>query len=313
MSQLGYMMLGAGVGAYTQSLFHFFTHAFFKALLFLGAGMVAHYLHGEQDIRKMGGLGRKQPFVYWTFLAGVLAIAGAPPFAGFFSKDEILGAVLVQGHVALWLIGIIVAGLTAYYMVRLFALVFAGEPSEEHGAGHESGVSMKAPVGILALLSVVSGLIAVPGVTAVPAHFLEPAFEAYGHHVPHAAFGWPVAVVLIVAAVGALLAIRAYGPQGSGREEAVRSAGSPLKGLIANGFYIDAIYQRGVGGLVNGISIVVGSGIDPFVLDGAVNGIGALVKKGGEGIRRLHSGFVRRYTLTVFAGVAIFLIYFILV
>ena len=130
---------------------------------------------------------------------------------------------------------------------------------------------------------------------------------------PHAGFGWPVAVVLVVAAIGALLAIRAFGPEGRGREDAAVAAGTPLKGLIANGFYIDDIYQKGIGGLVNGISIVVGSGIDPYVLDGAINGVGALVKKGGEGIRRLHSGFVRRYTLTVFAGVAIFLIYFILV
>lgn len=313
MSQLGYMMLGAGVGAYTQSLFHFFTHAFFKALLFLGAGMVAHYLHGEQDIRKMGGLGRKQPFAYWTFLIGVLAIAGAPPFAGFFSKDEILGAVLAQGHVGLWLIGIVVAGLTAYYMVRLFLLVFAGEPSEEHGPGHESGGLMKAPVGILALLSAVAGLIAIPGVTAIPADFLEPAFEAYGHHVPHAGFGWPVAVVLIVAAFGAFVAVKAFGPEGRGREVAVQSAGSPLRGPIANAFYVDDIYQKGIGGLFTGISIVVGNGIDPYVLDGVVNGIGALAKKGGEGIRRLHNGFLRRYTLTVFAGVALFLLYFILI
>lgn len=313
MSQLGYMMLGAGVGAYTQSLFHFFTHAFFKALLFLGAGMVAHYLHGEQDIRKMGGLARKQPFAYWTFLIGVLAIAGAPPFAGFFSKDEILGAVLAQGHVVLWLIGIVVAGLTAYYMVRLFALVFAGEPSEEHGPGHESGQLMKGPMAILALLSVVSGLIAVPGVTNVPARFLEPAFEAYGHHVPHAGFGWPVAVVLIVAALGAYRAVQSFGPAGRGREAAVGTAGSPLRGAVANAFYIDDIYQKGIGGLFTGISIVVGNGIDPYVIDGIVNGVGALAKKGAAGIRYLHNGFMRRYALTVFAGVALFLLYFILI
>lgn len=313
MSQLGYMMLGAGVGAYTQSLFHFFTHAFFKALLFLGAGMVAHYLHGEQDIRKMGGLARRQPFAYWTFFIGVLAIAGAPPFAGFFSKDEILGAVLAQGHVVLWLIGVVVAGLTAYYMVRLFALVFAGEPNEDHGEGHESGAAMKLPVGVLAVLSAVSGLIAIPGVTAVPANFLEPAFELYGHHVPHAGFGWPVAVVLAVAAVGAYAAVKAFGPGGAGREQAVATAGLPLRGVVANAFYIDDIYQKGIGGLFTGISIVVGNGVDPRVIDGIVNGIGVLVRKVGEGMRRLHGGFLRRYTLTVFAGVTLFLIYFILV
>lgn len=313
MSQLGYMMLGAGVGAYTQSLFHFFTHAFFKALLFLGAGMVAHYLHGEQDIRKMGGLAKKQPFAYWTFLIGVLAIAGAPPFAGFFSKDEILGAVLVQGHVFLWLIGVAVAGLTAYYMVRLFALVFAGDPSHEHGEGHESGAAMKVPVGLLAVLSAVSGLIAVPGVTSVPGNFLEPAFELYGHHVPHAGFGWPVAVVLLVAALGAYAAVKAFGPGGAGRAAAIATAGAPPKGALANALYIDDIYQKGIGGLFVGLSLAVGNGLDPYVIDGVVNGIGGLVKRVGQGVRQVHGGYLRRYALTVFAGVAIFLIYFILV
>lgn len=313
MSQLGYMMLGAGVGAYTASLFHFFTHAFFKALLFLGAGMVAHYLHGEQDIRKMGGLAKKQPFVYWTFLIGVLAIAGAPPFAGFFSKDEILGAVLAEGHVVLWLIGVVVAGLTAFYMVRLFALVFAGDPAEEHGHGHESGAAMKLPVAFLALLSTVSGLIAIPGVTAVPAHFLEPAFERYGHHVPHAGIGWPVAVVLIVAAIGAALAVKAFGPHGAGRKAVVATAGAPLRGAVANAFYIDDIYQKGVGGLITGISIVVGNGLDPYVIDGVVNGIAGAAKRVGSSLRQVHAGYVRRYTLTLFAGVAAFMLYYILI
>ena len=313
MSQLGYMMLGAGVGAYTASLFHFFTHAFFKALLFLGAGMIAHYLHGEQDIRRMGGLAKKQPFVYWTFLIGVLAIAGAPPFAGFFSKDEILGAVLEEGHVVLWVIGVVVAGLTAYYMTRLFALVFAGEPAQEHGHGHESGVAMKLPVAVLALLSAVSGLIAIPGVTAVPAHFLEPAFLRYGHHVPHAGIGWPVAVVLIAAAAGAYLAAKAYGPGGAARQALVATAGTPPRGALANAFYIDDLYQKGVGGLVTGISVVVGRGVDPYVIDGAVNGIAMVAKDIAEGLRRLHGGYVRRYALTLFAGVAVFMIYYILI
>ena len=313
MSQLGYMMLGAGVGAYTASLFHFFTHAFFKALLFLGAGMVAHYLHGEQDIRRMGGLGKRLPFAYWTFLIGVLAIAGAPPFAGFFSKDEILGAVLAQGHVALWLIGVLVAGLTAYYMVRLFALVFAGEPAEEHGEGHESGLAMKLPVAILALLSTVSGLIAIPGVTAVPAQFLEPAFLAYGYHVPHGGIGWPVAVVLAAAAAGALLAVRAFGPRGAGRQEVLATAGSPLRGALANAFYIDDVYQKGIGGLVVGTSYVVGNGLEPYVIDGLVNGVAGGVRRIAQGLGRLHGGYVRRYTLVLFAGVAVFMIYFLLI
>jgi len=313
MSQLGYMMLGAGVGAYTASAFHFFTHAFFKALLFLGAGIVIHYLHGEQDIRKMGGIGREMPFAYWTFLAGVLAIAGAPPFAGFFSKDEILGAALSEGYTVLWLVGVAAAGLTAFYMARLFALVFAGEPSGHRHSGHEPGATMSVPVAVLALLSVVAGLIGIPGVTAVPEAFLGPVFEAYGHHSPHAAFGWPVLAVLLVAAVGAGLAVRVYGPAGRGREREVAQAGKPAAGAVANGFYLDALYQQGIGGLVNAFASLVGSILDPYIIDGVVNGTGALAKSAGAGLRRLHSGYVRRYALTVFFGVAVFMLYFILI
>lgn len=321
MSQIGFMLLGAGVGAYTAAIFHFFTHAFFKALLFLGAGMVAHYLGGEQDIRKMGGLGRKIPFVYWTFLAGVLAIIGAPPFAGFFSKDEILGAVLMQGHTGLWLIGVVSAGLTAFYMMRLFLLVFTGEPrsdvaAESQGqapAGDDGGAAMKIPVGILAALAAVSGLIAIPGVTSVPQNFLGPVFQALGHLEPHPDFGVPVLIVLGVAIVGVVLSIRAYGPQGESRQKTVATAGQPLRGFIANAFYIDDVYQKGIGGLFIGISQLVARGIEPYVIDGIVNGIGGLVLRVGGVLRAIQSGYVRRYALTLFAGMAIFLIYFIMV
>lgn len=290
MSQLGYMLLGAGVGAYAASAFHFFTHAFFKALLFLGAGMVAHHLGGEQDIRRMGGLGRRLPFVYWTFLTGVLAIAGAPGFAGFFSKDEILAAALAQGHVGLWLIGVITAGLTAYYMARLFALVFAGseESREEQGEhGHGGAGLMALPVGILAIFSIVSGWIAVPGVSQVPESFLAPVFAAYGGHSVHVgALGWPALATLAVALVGFVIGVKGFGPQGGGRLRARQSAGRPLSGPVISGFYIDALYMWGAG--------VVG-------------------RLAREGALRFQSGYLRRYALTLFAGVAAFVFYFLLV
>ncbi|MGE5589124.1 MAG: NADH-quinone oxidoreductase subunit L [Bacillota bacterium] len=141
MSQIGYMMLGAGVGAYAASLFHFMTHAFFKALLFLVAGAIIHHLAGEQDIRRMGGLGKKMPFIYWTFLFGSLALAGIPPFAGFFSKDEILGEVLATGHPVLWAMGVAAAGLTAFYVARLFAITFAGQPYAAPKSGKKRGAA----------------------------------------------------------------------------------------------------------------------------------------------------------------------------
>lgn len=317
MSQLGYMMLGAGVGAYTASVFHFFTHAFFKALLFLGAGMVAHYLHGEQDIRRMGGLKQRQPFAYWTFLIGVLAIAGAPPFAGFFSKDEILGAVLDQGHPVLWVIGLVTAGLTAFYMTRLFVLVFHGRPggliSDPGFEGHESGTAMKFPMSILAILAAVSGLIAIPGVTAVPESFLGVAFAQYGHHSPHAGIGWPVAVVLIVAVIGAYIASKRYATSGIGRQKAVDSLEHPRLDPIRDGFYLDLIYQKGIGGLFVGLGHIVAALFEPHVIDGLVNGVAFIAKRAGAGLAAFQSGFVRRYALVLFAGFALFLVYFILI
>src|SRR5690606_38413669 len=186
MSQIGYMILSAGIGAYEAALFHFLTHAFFKALLFLAAGMVIHHLGGEQDIRKMGGLGARMPFAYGAFLVGTLALAGAPPLAGFFSKDEILVDLLVGGHSGYWVLGLAVAALTAFYMFRALALVFTGPTAEEaraaeggrsKGKGHsraaagaagsssqcsvepvdEDDMRMAGPVAVLMALSVAGG------------------------------------------------------------------------------------------------------------------------------------------------------------
>ena len=286
LSQLGFMFMAAGAGAYVASLLHFFTHAFFKALLFLGAGIVAHYLHGEQDIRKMGGLGRKLPFAYWTFLIGVLAIAGIPPFAGFFSKDEILAALLAEGHVALWLLGTVTAGITAYYMMRLFALVFAGR-GEEHGDGHKSGALMNLPVLLLALLSIGAGLIAVPGLSSVPGDFLDPAFEVYEGHAVHApGFGWPALVALAVSLVGMAIAVKMFGPAGSGRRVAQLQVGRRILGPVHNAFFIDHFYLwlAGRGAHVAGLVAAA-----------------------------LQSGYVRRYAFTVFAGFAALLFYYALI
>lgn len=290
MSQLGYMLMGAGVGAYAASAFHFFTHAFFKALLFLGAGMVTHALAGEQDIRKMGGLGKRLPFVSATFLIGVLAIAGAPGFAGFFSKDEILGALLAEGRTGMWLVGLITAGLTAYYMFRLFFLVFGGAPTEESqevdakAAGHGM---MVVPVGLLALLSIGAGFIAIPGVTQIPTDYLAGVFARYGRETVHVAtWGWPVFVTVIVAALGFVAAMRMFGSNGAGRVRARYSLGRPLTGPLVNAFYLDTLYMAAVGHVAQwwqGVSL------------------------------RLQSGYVRRYALTFFAGFAAFVFYFLMV
>ncbi len=288
MSQLGYMLMGAGVGAYAASAFHFFTHAFFKALLFLGAGMISHHLSGEQDIRKMGGLGRQLPFVYWTFLAGVLAISGAPGFAGFFSKEEILAAALHEGHVGLWLIGVVTAGLTAYYMARLFILIFGGEASEtESNHVHRGrGGVMGFPVAVLAVASTLSGLIAIPGITQVPGTYLAPVFARFGHEAVHVdSFGFPVILVLGMAAIGFIVGLKLFGPSGQGRARAQRSLQRRLGGPVANAFYLDDLYVWGAASI------------------GRWAKVGAL---------RVQSGFVRRYALTFFAGFAAFVFYFLL-
>lgn len=289
LSQLGYMFLGIGAGVYTASVFHFFTHAFFKALLFLGAGVITHYLHGEQDIRKMGGLGRRLPFAYWTFLAGVLAIAGAPPFAGFFSKDEILAGLLADGRIGLWLVGVVSAGLTAYYMARLFALVFAGEPAEQqaagagdahHGAeGHKSGIHMNLPVAVLAVLSVIGGFMVSPG------RFLEPVLTTVGAHEAGGSAG-SIAAVLILSAIGFVVGIALFGPKGAGRRAAFRTGGRPVRGPVSSAFFLDELYLWLVG--------LVGGGAK-------------------RSIQTLQSGYIRRYALTLFAGFAAFLFYYILV
>jgi NADH-quinone oxidoreductase subunit L len=188
-SQLGYMFLGVGVGAFSAGIFHLMTHAFFKGLLFLGSGSVIHGMSGEQDMRKMGGLRHHMPVTFWTFLAGTLAIAGIPPLAGFFSKDAILGGAVASGHTNLWLIGIVAAGLTSFYMFRLLFMTFFGEcRADEHVRHHlhESPPSMLVPLVILAVLSVVGGWI------GLPLHllwgdrfgeFLSPIFG--GHALPH--------------------------------------------------------------------------------------------------------------------------------
>ncbi|MYA38468.1 MAG: NADH-quinone oxidoreductase subunit L, partial [Acidimicrobiia bacterium] len=202
-SQLGYMFLAVGATAYVAGVFHLMTHAFFKALLFLGAGSVIHAMGGRQDMEEMGGLRKTMPVTFLTMGIGVVAIAGLPPLAGFWSKDEILGAVFNQGgfFTVLWLMGLIAALLTAFYMVRQFVMVFLGRPRWPEGVvPHESPRSMTVPLGVLAVLSVVGGLVNTPFRLGLE-HFLEPSFE--GVKLGHPAEGVVSILVLAAVAVGA--------------------------------------------------------------------------------------------------------------
>jgi NADH-quinone oxidoreductase subunit L len=283
------MFLGAGVGAYSASIFHLMTHAFFKALLFLGAGSVIHGLSGEQDLRHMGGLRRAMPITFVTLFVASLAISGVPPFAGFFSKDAILSAAYTHAPWMFW-IGAITAGITAFYVFRAFFLAFFGTYRGHHHP-HESPLSMIGPLIILALLSAVGGFINIPG-------FLSHAYPLAEHE--------NVTAMVISASLGILGIVVAFvlyvaRPALADR---LRNAAGPLYTLVANKYYIDEIYQAAiVRPLEAGSSIVLWRGVDEGFIDkGLVNGLGQLVRGWGSLFRRLQSGSIRNYATWVLAG-----------
>lgn len=315
-SQLGYMFLGLGVGAYTGAVFHVMTHAFFKALLFLGAGSVIHAMHHEQDIRKMGGLKKYMPITHITFLLACLAIAGIPPFSGFFSKDEILTAAFGKNPLY-YFIGVAGALMTAFYMFRLYTLTFLGQfrgtHEQEHHL-HESPWQMTFPLIILAVLSVVGGWIGIPEVFAEHAHslehFLAPIFAestklAEQHHLEASQEylmmgGSTVAIVVVI-----LLAVKMY----KKAQPAGESAG--LGKVLENKWYIDELYDAIIVKPLNALAGFCKNIIEKSGIDGIVNGVGKLVGYGSRQLRLLQSGQVGNYILImVLAMVVFFLVWF---
>jgi NADH-quinone oxidoreductase subunit L len=371
-SQLGYMFLAMGVGAFGAGIFHLYTHAFFKALLFLGSGAVIHALHGEQDIRNMGGLKKELPITFWTFVIGAVAIAGIPPLAGFFSKDEILFETFVEGHQILWVVGAITALLTAAYMFRLVFLTFWGErrhdaPAPAHaeeeepaagghaigpvlsdrpdahrhggGHGHRSGHLHDAPPAmalaliVLAIGSVAAGWIGMPG-RNVMAEWLHPAFEApraatavarerAAAAEPAAAEGEPageshealeftlMGVSTAIAVAGIWFAYFVWVKRRSIAENAAREL-APIHRLLLNKYYVDEIYDAAI---VQPIKVASQEGLwrgfDVKVIDGAVNGAGAIVNSSANVLRRLQTGSVKTYAGSVFVGVVAILAYYL--
>jgi NADH-quinone oxidoreductase subunit L len=309
-SQLGYMFLGVGVAAYTAGVFHLMTHAFFKALLFLGAGSVIHAISGEQDMDKMGGLRKVMPKTFATMAIAWLAISGIPPFAGFWSKDEILAATFNKGgfFVVLWVVGLITAGLTAYYMSRLMFLTFWGEPRWDDGVKpHESPSLMTTPLIVLAVLSAVGGLVNTPWRLSLE-HFLEPAFE--GLHLAHAPDGmtpWILAIVSVVAGVlGILFANRRFNT-GELPDET-----GPMWDRLENGYYVDDLYGKTIVLPGKAFAEKLAFTADAKGIDGAVNGVGGLVKKIAELAKPLQTGLVRNYGIGILGG-AVAIVLFILV
>jgi len=299
-SQLGYMFLAVGVGAYAAGIFHLTTHAFFKALLFLGAGSVIHAMSGDQDMRHMGGLLSKLPVTGATFIVAWLAIAGVPPLSGFFSKDEILAAALRHGYWWLWLLGLITAGLTAFYMSRAVFLTFFGQsrvPAEAAHHLHESPTSMTGPLVVLALLAAVAGA-AMGGFT----RFLEPVFEGIPQEAApdYLLMGLSVLAAIAGIAVAWLTYIRR-----TISAEAVAARMGRAYGWMQNGYNVNelywAVFVRPIGGLAEWLAAV----FDARVIDGAVNGVAILLGNLARRLRVWQSGYVRRYALSVMVGVVI--------
>jgi NADH-quinone oxidoreductase subunit L len=319
-SQLGYMFLGLGVGAYTGAFFHVLTHAFFKALLFLCAGSVIHAVSGEQDMRKMGGLRGKLPVTFITMFIGTWAISGLPPFAGFFSKDEILAHVYEQSPV-LWVFGVIAAMFTSFYMFRLLYLTFFGKfrgtHEQEHHL-HESPGSMTIPLIILAILSAVGGFINVPRILSGGhwlQNFLAPVFEKSTaiqelHAVElSSSTEWLLMGISVGGAIVALIfAYSKYITKGH-VPVADTEQRSPLTGLAYNKFYIDELYDFLVRKPLDALSVFFYKVVDLMGIDGIVNGLGRGSMEAGKDLRLLQSGNVGFYIFMMVIGVLVVLSY----
>ena len=307
MSQIGYMILAVGVGEFAAGAFHFMTHAFFKALLFMSAGIIIHALGGEQDIRKMGGLAAKLPFAYWTFLIGTIAIAGIFPFSGFFSTDAVLEAVLTRHHPILFFLGVAAAGLTAGYMFRLFFLTFlTGEYRGSHPVHAETARTMTVPVAILAVLSVIGGWLVIPNHDELSAA-LRSTFADVPWSQSMAEFNGALSFgVLALALAGIALAWLMYQrfPAIAAR---ARESFAGLLAFLANAYYIDGLYhwlvERPVYALAGALSRSFESDAVDALPGAALRAASAL----GGLSTRWETGYLRRYGLTFVVGAALLL------
>ncbi len=312
-SQIGYMFIGCGVGAYAAGLFHLVTHAFFKSLLFLAAGSVIHSLSGEQDMRRMGGLRKRLPVTFPVFLIGALAISGVPFLSGFFSKDAILTSAFSGGHYVLYGLGLLGAVLTAFYMFRLVYMTFYGKERLTQEAGHrvhESPRAMIIPLVFLAAFSVLAGYIGLPmlfgGKADLFGRFIEGSVKTVGHHLAAPTEGALIIAATAAALMGIALAYVFYRrtPALPGR---LASRFPGLYRLLVHKYYIDEIYDAAaVRPLVRGAEKVYAR-FDLKVIDGALNGSAAAASQAGRGLNFLQSGLVRDYALAFLAGAILFL------
>jgi len=308
-SQLGYMFAAVGAGAYVAGMFHLTTHAFFKALLFLGAGAVIHALAGEQDMRRMGGLWRQLPVTTATMVVAWLAIAGIPPFSGFWSKDEILATLFERGGAwrVIWALGLLTALITAFYMTRMIYLTLFGERRWSEGAHpHEAPWVMALPLAALAVLALAGGVVNTPWRLGLE-HFLEPGFHGVPIALPGPGATQAVLAVVsaAVALVGILLAVAAYRRGLRPAEE------GPAWEMVRCGYGVDEAYARVFVGGGGAAARLAAEPVDQKGIDGLVNGVGVLVRTIGERLRPLQTGFVRNYGLGILVGAVALLAWFL--
>jgi NADH-quinone oxidoreductase subunit L len=345
MSQIGYMIMGVGVGAYDAGVLHFFTHAWFKAQLFLTAGLIIHALHNEQDVRLMGGLRTRQPFAFWSMTIATLSICGVPPLAGFFSKDAVVYDTLLRGHPELYAVGIITAGITAYYMFRMIFITFFGTyrgdvdpsnlgirhpefagtpavaahpPDDEPHEHHTPSWIMIAPVAVLWIGTIFAGFLYVGGTNSAWYKLLSPVF---GSAITYPEGTAPVSelmssgIVLAIVILGIAIAYVRYGNVaslrdaiGRLREESVR-----MPAILVNLFYfdyaIDALFIRPA----RAFGFLFGKIVDPLVIDGAVREARVSAVWLGHLFRSFQTGLVRAYALTIVFGAAAFIVYYAIV
>jgi NADH-quinone oxidoreductase subunit L len=338
-SQLGYMFIGVGVGGYAAAVFHLMTHAFFKACLFLGSGSVIHAMHHEQDMRKMGGLKGWMPVTFITFFISVIAIAGFPPFAGFFSKDEILWLAASNHHWGIWVFALCGAGMTAFYMFRQLFMTFYGDCRADHHTQehlHESPSVMTMPLVVLAAGAVLAGFIGLPAVLGGSqfAHWLEPVIHAHEeHHGSHALEWGLMALSVGVASLGAFVAYLMYRRESLSPEIFTNLAGGFFYRLFDRKWYVDEIYQvlfvNGslllakllsafdayvIDGIVNGSASVtrfiswLNGLFDAYVIDGIVNAVANITFWAGNKLRRVQTGNINSYLYGILIAVALAII-----
>ncbi len=339
-SQLGYMFLGVGVGAYSAGIFHLMTHAFFKGLLFLGAGSVMHALSGELDMRKMGALRKKIPYTFWTFFIATLAIAGIPGLSGFFSKDEILWQAFSSshGHFILWGVAAIAAGMTAFYMFRALFMTFFGQSRvDEHVAHHvhESPKIMTVPLMVLAVLSIIGGYIGVPHVLGGANHiheFLAPvlgggaepakahagitlisqAWASGGEGAGHlATWEFPMMVIsVVIALIGIGIAYLFY-VKNPALPKLVAEKWKGLYKLVFNKYYVDELYEILFINSLKNLGTALWKGFDDFVIDATINGIAYFIGLISGTIRKMQTGLVQNYAFSMVIGGIVLVAYYI--